>query len=109
MRRRETMPTVPPQSIGDHPTAQGLARDRTAMVLCQLLRRQGRAEIGVSIAHDRQGKSTNFGRQTVIAGFASALRQQAGGTVLLEPAQQTKYLPPLQSDQFTRVGNAETA
>jgi transcriptional regulator with XRE-family HTH domain len=31
---KQTMPTVPPQSIGDHPTAQGLARHRTAMVLC---------------------------------------------------------------------------
>ena len=74
MRGGQTMPTVPPQSIGDHPTAQSLARHRTAMVLCQLLYRQGRAEVGVSVPHDRRGKSTNFGRQTVIAGFGSALR-----------------------------------
>jgi len=33
MRRGETMPTVLPQPIGDHPTAQGLARDRTAVML----------------------------------------------------------------------------
>src|SRR5271169_246374 len=78
-------------------------------MLCQLVRRQGRAEVGVSVAHDRQCKVTNFGRQTVIAGFAAALRQQARGTVLLETAQQAKYLTTLQSDQFTRVGNTKTA
>src|SRR5271169_47266 len=77
-------------------------------MLCQLLRRQGRAEVGVSVAHDRQCKVTNFGRQTVIAGFAAALRQQARGTVLLETAQQAKYLTPVQADQFTRVGNTQT-
>src|SRR5271163_1854971 len=77
-------------------------------MLYQLLRRQGRAEVGVAVAHDRQCKVTNFGRQTVIAGFAASLRQQARGTVLLETAQQAKYLTPLQSDQFTRVGNTKT-
>src|SRR5204863_6150954 len=45
MRRRETMPTVLPQPIGDHPTAQSLPRHRTAVMLCQLLRRQRRAKI----------------------------------------------------------------
>src|ERR1700720_1286269 len=33
MRRGETMPTVLPQPIGDHPTAQCLARHRTAVML----------------------------------------------------------------------------
>src|ERR1700758_2594254 len=33
MRRGEPMLTVLPQPIGDHPTAQGLARDRTAVML----------------------------------------------------------------------------
>src|SRR5271167_2051962 len=77
-------------------------------MLYQLLRRQGRAEVGVAVAHDRQCKVTNFGRQTVIAGFAASLRQQARGTVLLETAQQAKYLTPVQADQFTRVGNTQT-
>jgi len=45
----------------------------------------------------------------MVAGFASALGKQARGAVLLEPAQQAKYLTPLQSDQFTRVSNAEAA
>src|SRR6202047_1741858 len=39
----------------------------------------------------------------MIAGFASVLGKQAGGTVLLEAAQQTKHLTPLQADQHTGV------
>jgi hypothetical protein len=31
----------------------------------------------------------------MVAGFASAIGEQACGTVLLEAAQQTKYLTPL--------------
>src|SRR6516164_5313401 len=55
-----TMPTVLPQPVRDHPTAQGLARDRTAVMLCQLLRRQSRAEVGVPLAHDRQRQGANL-------------------------------------------------
>jgi hypothetical protein len=36
MRRGQTMPTVLSQPIRDHPTAQGLARHRAAVMLCQL-------------------------------------------------------------------------
>jgi hypothetical protein len=61
MRGGETMPTVLPQPIGDHPAAQGLARDRTAVMLCQLLRGQGRAEVGIPLPHDRQRQSANLG------------------------------------------------
>src|SRR5271155_2639685 len=44
----------------------------------------------------------------MVAGFAPVLGKQARGAVLLEPAQQTKHLTPLQTDQFTRVGNTKT-
>src|SRR5271168_266368 len=44
----------------------------------------------------------------MVAGFASVLGKQARGAVLLEAAQQAKYLTPLQTDQFTRVGNTKT-
>src|SRR5271169_1647080 len=77
-------------------------------MLCQLLRRQGRAEIGIPLPHNRQREDANLGRQLMVAGFASALGEQACGTVLLEAAQQTKYLTPVQADQFTRVGNTQT-
>src|SRR5215472_1465685 len=39
VRDGKTMSTVLPQPIGDHPTAQGLARDRATVMLSQLLRR----------------------------------------------------------------------
>src|SRR6202008_8999 len=35
MRRGQTMPTVLPQPVSDHPTAQGLAGHRTTVMLCQ--------------------------------------------------------------------------
>jgi len=84
MRQRQTMPTVLPQPIGDHPTAQSLARDRATVMLCQLLSRQGRAEVGVSVAHDRQRQGANLSGQPMVAGSASALGKQARGAVLLE-------------------------
>ena len=89
------MPTVLPQPIADHPTAQGLARHRATVMLCQLLCRQGRAEIGIPLPHNRQREDANLGRQLMVAGFASAIGEEACGTVLLEAAQQTKYLTPL--------------
>jgi hypothetical protein len=46
MRGRKTIPTILPQPIGDHPTAQGLARHRATVMLCQFLCRQGRAKVG---------------------------------------------------------------
>ena len=108
VRERKTMPTVLPQPIGDHPAAQGLARDRATVTLGQLLRRQGRAEIGVLLAHDRQRQLANLGRQPMVARFTAALGDQAPGTVLLQTAQQTKHLTPLQADQLAGVGNAKT-
>jgi hypothetical protein len=104
-RRGQTMPTVLPQPVSDHPTAQGLAGHRTTVMLCQLLRRQGRAEVGIPLAHDRQRQSANISGEPMIAGFASVLGKQARGTVLLEATQQTKHLTPLQPDQ--RVTDAQ--
>ena len=43
----------------------------------------------------------------MVAGFASVLEKQACGTVLSETTQQTKYLTPMQADQFARVGYAQ--
>jgi hypothetical protein len=60
------------------------------MMLCQFLRRQSRAKVGVLLPHDRQSQSANLSGQPMVAGFASALGNQARGTLLLDPAQQTK-------------------
>src|SRR5215472_8561510 len=108
MRRGETMATVLPQPIRDHPAAQGLARDRTTVKLCQLFCRQGRAEVGVSVAHDRQGQCANLGSEPMVAGFTSALGEQARDTVLLQATKQAKYLTPMQADHLACVGNTKT-
>src|SRR6516165_6573666 len=43
----------------------------------------------------------------MVAGLAPAFEKQARRTVLLEPAQQTKHLPPLQPNQRTGVTDAQ--
>jgi hypothetical protein len=45
----------------------------------------------------------------MVAGFASALGEQARSTVLLQATQQAKYLTPMQADQLAGVGNTKTA
>src|ERR1700739_695388 len=45
----------------------------------------------------------------MVAGLAPVFGKQARRTVLLEAAQQTKHLAPLQPDQRTGVTNAQTA
>ena len=50
-------------------------------MLRQLFRRQGRTEVGVSLAHDRQRQGANLSRQPMVAGFASALGKQARGII----------------------------
>src|SRR5271165_4171514 len=44
----------------------------------------------------------------MVAGFAPALAKQARGTVLLEAAQQTKHLAPLQPNQHAGVIDTQT-
>src|SRR6516165_2621124 len=45
----------------------------------------------------------------MVAGFAPVFRKQARRTVLLEAAQQTKHLAPLQPNQRTGITDAQTA
>src|SRR6516164_8590420 len=45
----------------------------------------------------------------MVAGFAPVFGKQARRTVLLEAAQQTKHLAPLQPNQRTGVTDAQTA
>ena len=109
MRRGQAVPPIGPQPIRDHPTAQGLARDRAAMVRRQLLRRQGRAEVGIPLAHKRQRQRANLAGQPMIARLAAVPGNQARGTVLLEAAQQTKHLTPPQPDQRAGIGYPQPA
>ena len=96
------MPTVLPQPVRNHPTAQGLARHRATVMLGKLFRRQrlpprrrakagGRAKVGISLAHDRQRQGANLNGEPMVAGPASPLGKQARGPVWLKAAQQTKH------------------
>ena len=61
--------TAAPAPIGDHPTTR-LARDRATVMLGQLLRRQRRAKVGVSLARDRQRHDANLSREPTVTGCA---------------------------------------
>ena len=45
MRQGQPVTAINPQSIGDHPAAQRFMRNRAAMMLRQLLRRECRTEV----------------------------------------------------------------
>jgi hypothetical protein len=80
------VPPIGPQSFRDHPTTQGLARDRAAVLRRQLLHGQRRAKVGIPLTHKRQRQGTNRGGQSMISGYTPMLGQQARRTVLLETA-----------------------
>jgi hypothetical protein len=73
----------------------------------ELLRRQGRAKVGIPIAHKRQRQHTNLRRQPMVAGFAAVPRQQMNGTVLFDTAQQSKHLTSPQTNQRACIGNPQ--
>jgi hypothetical protein len=56
-----------PDPGGHHPAAQGLAADLDLVPLGQLLGRERRAEVGVALAHQRQGGMAHSVRQAVVA------------------------------------------
>src|SRR5215472_8748956 len=78
-------------------------------MLGQLFCRQRRAEVGVSLAHNRQCQGLNLSREPMVAGFATTLGEQARSTILLQATQQAKYLTAMQADQLAGVGNTKTA
>src|SRR6516162_477247 len=98
MRGRQTMAAVDPQTRRDHPAAQRFTRDRAAMYLRQLLRRQCRTKISVSFAHQRQRQITIRLSQTVVARPAAPLRDQTGRAAVFQTGQQPKDLAPLQAE-----------
>jgi hypothetical protein len=62
-----------------------------------------RAKVGVSLAKDRHRQGAFLSRDPMVTGSATAFGRQARGRVLLEAAQPTKHLAPLQPDQHTGV------
>jgi hypothetical protein len=79
------------------------------MLLRQLLSREGRAKVGIALAHDRQSEAANLRWQPVIARFTAPLREQTGGAICLQATQQAENLAPLQADQRAGVLNTKPA
>ena len=56
-----------PKALGNHPLAQGLARDRQRMQLGRLLRCEGRPEIAIALAEDGHGSDPHGVRKPPVA------------------------------------------
>src|SRR3954449_8352040 len=91
---------VDPQPIRDHPLAQRLPTESNPVQLAQLLRRQGRAEIPITLANDRQRRGPKLGRLAPVAGTTTPLRDQAGRTLGPVSLQKPKDLTPLKTNKL---------
>ena len=83
---------IKPQPVGDHPLPQGLAGDRKTALGGELLGSQGRAEIGIVVAHDPQCRCTHRRCRPAVARPAALLRNQTRDTVTAKRLQQPPYL-----------------
>jgi hypothetical protein len=90
---------VDPQPIRNHPLAQRLPTESDPVQLAQLLRRQGRAEIPIAFANDRQHLGAKRFGSPPVARTASALRNQACGTLGPVSPQKPEYLTSLKPQQ----------
>src|SRR3954464_9877471 len=91
---------VDPQPVSDHPLAQRLPTESNPVQLAQLLRRQGRAEIPIAFANDRQRRGPKLGGLAPVARTTTPLRDQAGRTLGPINLQKPKYLTPLKPQQL---------
>src|SRR3954451_11018453 len=91
---------VDPQPLCDHPLAQRLPTKSDPVQLAQLLRRQGRAEIPITLANDRQRRGPKLEGLAPGAGTTAPLRDQAWRTPGPINLQKPKYLTPLKPQQL---------
>src|SRR3954468_2048106 len=91
---------VDPQPIRDHPLAQRLPTESNPVQLAQLLGCQGRAEIPITLANDRQRRGPKLGGFAPVAGTTTPLRDQAYRTLGPVSFQKPKYLTPLKPQQL---------
>ena len=90
---------IEPQPVFDHPQPQRLAAERDPVHLAQLLGRQGRAEIPVALANDRQRLGAKRLGLAPVARATAPLRDQARRTLGPVRLQQPEYLTPLEPQQ----------
>src|ERR1700693_1430017 len=102
MNALQALLAIEPQPSLDHPKAKGLAAENDPVQLAQLLGRQGRAEIPVALANDRQRLGANFLGLASVAGATTALRYQTRSTRGPIYPQKPEYLTPLKPQQLRR-------
>src|ERR1700693_3132083 len=102
MNALQALFAIEPQPSLDHPKAKGLAAENDPVQLAQLLGRQGRAEIPVALAHDRQRLGANRLGLAPVAGATTAVRYQTRRTLGPICPQKAEYLTPLETQQLRR-------
>ena len=101
---------VDPQTLRDHPLAQRLARPSGNPVqLDQLLGRQGRAEIAITFANDRQRLVPDRLGMTPVARLAATARNQTRAPGGLEGSQQPEDLTAADPQNRRRCRRRQTA
>ena len=88
-----------PKTGADHPLPQRLDAEIQAMNLRQLLGRQGRTKIGVTLTHDGQHALAKHRTKSPVAGPATLSRNQTFRTVCSERAEQPVDLPSSNTNQ----------
>ena len=96
MHRRQTPASVKPQTVLDHPLAQGLARHAAFVELRKLLASQRRPEIAIAFPDNRNRQFTSPSRQPVVARLAAPRRHQSNRATIAQTSQKPKHLPPLE-------------
>ena len=109
MRGGESVATILPQPIRDHPAAQRSHAKPSSRGCAASF---SAASVGPKSAYrsrtiDSARLRTSAGSRG-IARLATALRQQTRGTVPTEAVQQAKYLAPPQANQHARIADAQT-
>ena len=83
---------IKPQPVGDHPLPQGLAGEGKAVLGGEFLGGQGRAEIGIVVAHDPQHRGAYRGCRPAVARPTALLRDQPRDAVTPKRLQQPPHL-----------------
>ena len=100
---RATRLAVLPEAGLDHQLAKRLAGDRDSMTLDQVLPCQGRTEVAVVLADDRNDMLAECIAVASVARPAAPARYETGSAVGPQPFEKPENLPSLQSQQNRRI------
>lgn len=98
-----------PQASLDHQLAQRLVADPDAVLLFKLLGGEGRTEIWVVLAHQRDRSFGLRWRQATVARPTTLARHQTFRASLTHRGQHPEHLPPRHAQQHRRILRAQLA